>query len=166
MYRKWITFSLLLLAASVGTARAQDPTPGTAPDRGHTRGAFGAGVQLTWPAYGLSAMYDLSETLSVQGVVGSAGYGFSLTGRGIYRFTPQEKFTPYAYGSVGTWSGYLGYGMVPNFGAGGGVELDVRTFAPDLPPLFIGVEGGLNLVTYSGGSYTYFEFGPGIHYRF
>ncbi len=135
-----------------------------------TRPRTGVGVQLTWPTYGLSGVMDLTDNLTVQGVVGPF-WGLSLTGRGIYRLTPLELFTPFAYGAVGYSTGFV-LGTVSrgtvHFGGGGGVDVDVRNFVPDLPPIFVNLEAGLMFVPWpgGGGTSTYFMLGPGVHYRF
>lgn len=162
---KFKTLLTTALVALLGAAPLYAQTTPPA-DEPLTRPRTGVGVQLTWPAYGVSGILDLNDRLSVQGVVGTTwGYGLSLTGRGLYRIEPQEKFTPYVFGAAGVWTGYLGY-TAPSFAAGAGIELDARTFAPDLPALFINLEAGFNVVTYAGGATSYFEVGPGIHYRF
>jgi hypothetical protein len=155
-----------LLVASVAAAplAAQEPVT---PDVPHAReGNMGVGLQLTWPAYGISGMFDLSDRFSLQGVLGSAGYGASLTARGIFRTAPQEMFTPFFYGQAGMWTGYRAHGSVPNFGVGGGIEIDVRKFVDEFPPVYVGFESGLSMTVFSGGTWTWFQIGPSIHYRF
>lgn len=151
----------LCLAAAPLAVAAQETV---AADEGTSK--LSAGVQLVWPAYGFSAMYDVNDRLTVQGVLGSAGYGLSITGRGIWNFSSDEKYTPYVFGAVGAWTGYEAFGSVPHFGGGAGAKMDLRQIDPDLPPLTVSLEGGLTVATFSGGSYTLFSFGPGIHYRF
>lgn len=155
---------MLALGTLPAVARAQDAAPAA---EGTSR--LSGGVQLVWPAYGFSAMYDVNDRLAAQAVVGSAGYGLSLTGRGIWSFVTDDetrKYTPYVFGAVGTWTGYEGFGTVPHFGGGAGARMDLREVDPDLPPLTVSLEGGLTVATFTGGSYTLFSFGPGIHYRF
>jgi hypothetical protein len=155
--------ALALAAAPAGARAQQDAAPADG------AGRLSGGVQLVWPAYGFSAMYDVNERVSAQAVVGSAGYGLSLTGRGILNFVSDDEtrqYTPYVFGAVGTWTGYEAIGAVPHFGGGAGARMDLRELDADLPPLAVSFEGGITVATFSGGSYTLFSFGPGIHYRF
>lgn len=163
----------LLLAVAVAAAplAAQDAQEHSTAYPEVREGNLGVGLQLTWPTYGLSGMFDVSDNISVQGVVGTAGYGLALTGRGLYRLARQELFRPYAYGEAGMWTGYGGWGTVPNFGAGAGVEVDIRQFIVDGPPIYAAFEAGLNMTIYSdsflgSGSFTRFQMGPSVHYRF
>ncbi len=157
--------SLLMVAVLLGAAPVAAGAQEAPPEEPLTRPSTGVGVQLTWPAYGVSGILDLGDRLSVQAVLG-VGYGLGLTGRALYRLTPQELFTPYGYGALGYWSSYSTFGGVPNFGAGVGAEADLRRFIEDLPPLFGHVEAGIGGVAYSGGTWLFFQVGPAIHYRF
>lgn len=158
-----LSITLALVPAVVA---AQDAPPA---GQGYEReGTMGAGLQLTWPTYGFSFMYDLSERLSAQAVLGAA-FGLAISGRGLYRFSPQELFIPYAYGEVGTWTGFRTSSGTLNFGAGGGVEADPRRIIEDLddfPPIYVSLEAGINVITFSGFNTTYFQIGPAFHYRF
>jgi hypothetical protein len=165
----------LLAAAPLG---AQEPTPPvepTSPPRAgalaEREGVVGVGMQFTWPTYGVSGMFDFHDDWSIQGVIGTAGFGLSLTARGIHRLAPQELYRPYAYAEMGSWSNYREWGTVPNFGLGGGVEVDMRDFVDDAPPVYLSFELGLNVAVYrdaelGSGTYARFQFGPAAHYRF
>lgn len=156
--------SLVVLAAA--PLGAQDP-----PGPSTREGMYGVGLQLTWPTFGLSGMMDIDDDVSIQGVVGTAGHGLALSGRALFRLQPQEHFRPYVYGEAGLWSAYRDWGAVPNFGLGAGIELDIRQFLPEAPPVYASFEAGLNMAFYSdselgSGSLTRFQIGPALHYRF
>jgi hypothetical protein len=167
------SISLFLLAvASLGAAPLTAQQPATAAGNGPPReGTFGVGLQLTWPTFGLSGMMDVSDEVSIQGVLGTAGYGLAISGRGLFRLPHQEHFRPYVYGEAGLWSAYREWGAVPNFGAGAGVELDIRQFLPEAPPIYAAFEAGLNMAFYrdrelGSGALVRFQIGPAVHYRF
>lgn len=171
MPMKTLLLSIALCLLVPAAVAAQEAPPEADGAQGYEReGTMGAGVQLTWPTYGFSFMLDLSEQLSVQAVVG-AGFGFLVSGRGLFRFSPQELFIPYAYGEVGTRTGFQGFGRL-NFGAGGGIEADPRRILEDmedLPPVYVSLEVGLNVTTFGAGTTgtrTRLQAGPALHYRF
>jgi hypothetical protein len=165
---------LCMLAAAIvlmAPLAAQQPATSPPPDAPPREGRFGVGLQLTWPTFGLSGMMDVSDEVSIQGVLGTAGYGLAIAGRGLFRLPHQEHFRPYAYGEAGLWSAYREWGAVPNFGFGGGIELDIRQFAPEAPPVYASFEAGLNMAFYrdrelGSGSLVRFQIGPAVHYRF
>lgn len=159
----------MLAAAPLHGQQPADPAPPAGPAA--REGRVGVGLQFTWPTYGLSAMVDLGHDWSLQGVIGSAGYGLSLTGRALYRLEPQEEFRPYAYGEIGRWGDYGTLGNVPHFGLGGGVEFDIRDFAPDAPPVYASFEIGLNVGVHrdhdlGNNTLLRLQLGPALHYRF
>lgn len=134
------------------------------------RPKLGVGFQSTWPAYGLSGIYDVNPTMSAQAVLGFMGGWTTLSGRGLYRFTQHPMLDPYGYGMVGMWrydSGFADASAV-SVGGGGGVDLDLRKLAPDFPPLYFNMELGLSMVKLDLAGYTgaIMAFGAGVHYRF
>lgn len=163
-----VSVLLVAVVAAAPLSAQEEPAITAVPEV--REGRMGVGLQLTWPTYGLSGMFDVSDQISVQAVVGTAGYGLALTGRGLYRLGRQEYFRPYAYGEAGMWTGYSHWGTVPNFGFGGGVEADIRQLLPEAPPVYLAFEAGLNMTVYSGtwgsGTFTRFQIGPALHYRF
>jgi hypothetical protein len=167
-----IRASIMIAMLAAAPLHGQEPVqPTTAQPPAQREGVVGVGLQFTWPTYGLSGMLDLGNDWSVQGVIGSAGYGLSLTARALYRLDPQEEFRPYAYGEIGRWSDYAALGTVPHFGLGGGVEFDIRDFAPDAPPIYASFELGLNVGVHRSaelGNTTLLrlQLGPALHYRF
>lgn len=160
--------AMLLLA---GTARlaAQQPAPSSSVPAAPERPDLGIGFQSSWPAYGISGIYDLSDRTSAQGVIGFLGGWTTLSARGLYRFSERPYIDPYGYGMVGMWrydSGFADASAV-SFGAGGGIDFDLRRVGPDLPPLFLNMEFGISVVDLDLAGYTgaWMAFGAGIHYR-
>jgi hypothetical protein len=161
---------LLALATALGStaapASAQAEPAGERPATFPREGTRGIGLQLSWPAFGISGMLDVADQVTIQGVLGGHMYGATLAGRGIYRFHPQDIWTPFAYGQVGLWTDYKTHGAVPNFGAGGGVEVDVRSFIPESPPIMAAFEAGIISVFHGDGPRVWLQIGPAVHYRF
>jgi len=134
------------------------------------RPKMGVGFQSSWPSYGVSGIYDMNQTMSAQAVLGLLGGWTTLSGRGLYRFTEHPVIDPYGYGMVGMWrydSGFADASAV-SFGGGGGIDFDLRHFAPDFPPLYLNMELGLSVVNLDLAGYTgaIMAFGAGFHYRF
>jgi hypothetical protein len=158
----------LSLVAAPGTtaqqaAAQQAGDPPSPPAREGTRGI---GLQLSWPAFGISGMVDVADQITLQGVLGGYMYGATLAGRGIYRFPAPDIWTPFAYGQVGVWTDYETHGAVPNFGAGGGVEVDIRSFIPESPPIYAAFEAGIISVLQGDRPRVWLQIGPAVHYRF
>jgi hypothetical protein len=146
-------------------------------------GSLGLGVAWTSLNYGVSAKYNLTEKHTAQLIVGSANYGysisgansFSLTGRYVYNFEEGDldfaTWKPYLYGQAGYWTyKYRFLGDNFNFnavaiGAGGGVEWRFNNFVDGLAFSF---ELGFTSVSFddSLGSIGGFNGGGGIHYYF
>lgn len=155
---------LVLMAAPLA---AQDSSSSSEPP---PRPRLGVGFQSSWPAYGISGIYDLSPTASAQAVMGFLGGWTTLSGRGLYRFAQRPFLDPYGFGMVGMWrydSG-LADATAVSFGGGGGVDFDLRGLAPDLPPLYFNMELGLSVMNLELAGYTgaWMAFGAGLHYRF
>ena len=139
------------------------------------QGDWYVGLQSSWPAYGISAKYDLSSKLTVQGIVGGYGYGNSFTARGLYKFKQRAGWNAYGFGQVGllTWSGHYYHNDYSTSslmaGAGAGVEWDWRHYlGRDFLPLFSSIEIGYSM---DFGGYDYYNYsgvyvGGGLHYKF
>src|SRR5690606_6500072 len=160
-----LALAFALLAAN--TAVAQQTGAGQHADALRPKTAIG--FQTSWPAWGLSGMYDLNQTISGQVVVGFLSGWTTVSGRGLYHFSQQPQVKPYGYGMVGFWR----YSLITSasaftFGAGAGIDFDLRKFAPDLPPLFANAELGISMVDLALAGYTgaTMAFGAGLHYRF
>lgn len=140
---------------------------------------WGAGFQGTFPAYGISGMMDVNETISVQAILGFFGSLNTYAGRALYRFKKENDWEIYGYGMLGAWSydgirfrtgfGYDNYTeTVLGFGFGGGIEYDWRALDPNLPPLFWNLELGIGIVDFNNVNYNFntLMIGAGVHYRF
>ena len=140
---------------------------------------FGIGFQSAFPSWGISGMVDVSDKISIQGILGAFSVLKTYAGRGIYRFKKETYWNAYGYGMLGAWS-YPGYKIgtgwsleettetVMGFGAGAGIEYDWRGLNPKLPPLFWNLEIGLGSVKFKEIDYNLsaFMFGAGVYYRF
>ena len=134
---------------------------------------YGFGAQYAAPAFGLSGMYDFTDKISGQAVLGFFGGLQSYSGRVLYRFKKEKAYDVYGFGTVGVWQ-YSGPGTsssTTGFGAGVGLEYSWRKVlgSSDLPPLFGNIE--LGFVSLSGDltgydNFSSFVYGFGIHYRF
>lgn len=146
---------------------------------------YGIGFQSSFPAYGVSGMYNVNEKSSIQVVLGPVGKLKTFAGRVLYRFNRKifpHKYNVYGYGMVGFWS-YTGYGYyhwdaywgrwrwgektetVPGFGAGVGLEYFFEDF---LPEVGWNLEIGFGIVDFKEVRYDFstFMFGIGAHYYF
>ena len=133
------------------------------------KNTFGIGFQSSFPIYGLSAKYAISEQSVVQATIAPFGSGdFKLNfygGRYIHRFKSDEALNPYLFAGAGliTFSGY-GATASDNFvsySAGGGVEYIVAGalgLSADLGYGKFGVSQGEGI----SGIFL----GVGIHYYF
>ncbi|CAN5718763.1 hypothetical protein BH23GEM9_BH23GEM9_12320 [soil metagenome] len=161
-----------LSGAVAAPLAAQQPTPtDVQPMAGpQARPKLGVGFQSSWPAYGLSGVYDVNSKVSAQAVVGLFGGWTTLSGRALYHFAPQPSIDPYGYGMVGIWRYSLANAnaSAASFGGGAGFDWDLRKVAPDLPPLYLNLELGLSIVDLELAGYTgaMMAFGAGFHYRF
>jgi hypothetical protein len=158
--------AIVLGMALAGAAAAQQPTL----QEQLPRPKIGVGFQSSWPAYGVSGIYDVNPTLSAQAVLGFLGGWTTVSGRGLYRVAQRPYIDPYGYGMVGMWRYDSGFtdASAFSFGGGGGVDFDLRKLAPDLPPLYFNMELGLSIVNLELAGYTgaLMAFGAGFHYRF
>lgn len=143
-------------------------TNGFAQDRSDTK--YGVGFQGSFPAYGISGMMDINETISAQAIIGFFSHLKTYAARGLYRFRQEDNWNLYGYGMIGIWN-YGAFGVsetVVGFGAGAGIEYDWRAFDPDLPPLFWNIELGLGVANFDKVAYDFntLLIGVGVHYRF
>ena len=146
-------------------------------------GVLGAGLASSFPAYGLSAKYNITETHAAQMIVGGASYGFgsssfAVSGRYIYNFDTMGDafyFKPFGYAQLGYFSVKSEYSYLDasksisdstvSFGIGGGVECEIPDFVEGLA-----VSGELGYVGGSFddniGGFSGLSYGAGIHYYF
>ncbi|WP_299100841.1 hypothetical protein [uncultured Winogradskyella sp.] len=142
-------------------------------------GKLGVGLASSFPAYGLSAKYNFTETHAGQVILGSAAYGFgtsslAISGRYLYNFESGGNklvYRPYAYGQLGYFSVKVkfldvseSYNTV-SFGVGGGIEGTIPEFVEGLAfNVELGYVGGS--FDKGIGSFAGFAYGVGIHYYF
>jgi hypothetical protein len=162
--------ALILVPAQEIVAQAPDQTPPTS--------RLGVGFQSSWPAYGLSGVYDVSDRITAQAVVGAFGSLTTLSGRGLYRFQTEEKYSMYGFGTVGIWRhSFRGLGTSanetsPGVGGGAGIELDWRQIldasgnGSGFPPLFSSIDLGFVAASFDNYNFSGLVFGAGLHYRF
>src|SRR5690606_33978938 len=115
----------LAFAAAPDTARAQTPeNPPTVEDSPSRAARFSAGLQSSWPTYGLSLQYHLNEKLTAEGVADFMGNLTNVGGRVLYRYRRDGDYDLYAYGGGGVWHySFLGVGeSVPGASVGVGAE--------------------------------------------
>lgn len=142
-------------------------------------GNLGVGLASSYPAYGLSAKYNFTETHAGQVILGGASYGFgtnsfAMSGRYLYNFEEEGSgffYKPYLYGQLGYYTvkfEFLGvresYNTI-SIGVGGGVEFSFENFVDGLAfSAELGYVGG----SFDDGIGTYagFAYGAGIHYYF
>lgn len=163
-----LALAFAALAANTAVAQ-QTASPGGGQQAEALRPKLGLGFQTSWPAWGLSGMYDFTQRVSGQAVLGFLGGWTTFSGRGLYHFGQQPQVRPYGYGMLGFWR----YSVITSasaftFGAGAGIDFDLRKFAPELPPLFANAEFGISMVDLALAGYTgaTMAFGAGLHYRF
>lgn len=169
----WLCAFLLVLP---GTLAGQEDSGATDTNDDQaaeaSAGSIGVGLQSSFPAYGASLMLNVTEAVSLQGVVGPIGNLNTYAARGLLRFDREEYRDFYAYGMVGGWTySLLGNSeTVPGAGAGVGIEGDIQGLDPDedLPPIYLNAEFGLGIVNFDQVAYNFSSlmFGVGIHYRF
>ena len=104
---------------------------------------------LEW--YGISGKYDVTDKVTAQAIFGAWGYNnlTSITGRGIYKFKQKDYYDLYA------------------FGAGAGMEYDIRGLDNTLPAIYLNADIGLQYANFSYyGGFSGLGIGLGIHYKF
>ncbi len=166
-----VHIALVALALTVASCLA---TPDVAFAQGGTDSPFSLGVQSSWPSYGISGRYEISEKAMVQGVIGALGTVSNFSARLLYDLQQEEKYDLYAYGSVGMWrwggSQALASETAVGFGGGVGVEFELQElFAPDdedFPPLYWSIEIGANIANFENYSFSSFAIGGGLHWAF
>lgn len=141
-------------------------------------GRLGVGFQSSWPAYGLSGLYDVNERLTAQAVIGAFGSVTTISGRGLYHFQREEKYSLYGFGTVGIWRhsfralGNSESETSPGVGGGAGIELDWRGLldasgnGSGFPPLFSSIDLGFVAASFDNYNFSGLVIGAGLHYRF
>ena len=124
---------------------------------------------LEW--YGISGKYDVSDKITAQAIVGAWGYNnlTSITARGIYKFKQKDDYALYGYGSGTSWTWDNGFTKetVFGFGAGGGIEYDIRGLDRSLPAIYLNADLGLQYANFRYyGGFGGLGIGLGVHYKF
>ncbi len=165
------SFALLaaatLFLAAPGTSLAQEDN-----------GRFGIGFQSSWPAYGLSGVYDVNDRVTAQAVLGAFGALSTLSARGLYHFQREESHTLYGFGTAGIWrhsytfTGGSESQTSPGFGGGAGVEFNWRNIlngsgnGSTFPPIFSSIDIGFVAASFDNYNFSGLVIGAGLHYRF
>lgn len=173
-----IAFAALTLPDPAAAQEAQEASAPGAEAGTSAQGAqepdafrFGVGFQSSWPAWGLSGTIDVTEQVTAQAIVGAFGTLTTVGARGIYRFTQEETYNMYGYGTVGMWRypGIIRENVV-GFGGGAGIEFDWRRIFSNqngtFPPLFTTIDLGLVVANFEHYDFSGFTVGSGLHYRF
>ncbi len=142
-------------------------------------GKLGLGLAYNYPAYGVSAKYNITETHSTQIILGAASYGFGTSSfaanlRYLYNFSESGEsfvYRPYVFGQVGYFSVKADFlnqsesASTISFGAGGGIEFTLPEFVKGLA---FNAELGLVGGSFGDGfgKYAGFAYGAGIYYYF
>lgn len=133
---------------------------------------FYAGIQSSSYAYGLSGKMDFTDKITGQAIIGFLGTINSYTARGLYKFKQDRFYDVYAFGALGllTWDGHHSLRdrseSVISFGAGGGVEYDLRGLDSNFIPLFVNVELQATMASFDYYDFGYMALGLGFHYKF
>ena len=143
---------------------------------------YGVGFQVSYPAWGISGIMDLTDKISAQVVIGLFGDLNSFTGRVNYKFTGEKFWNVYGFGQIGIWTypyeEYYWEGwnlkeekkreISPAFGAGAGVEYNWQALSSKLPPVWYRLEIGLCHANFDEADYTVSTllWGVGLHFRF
>ncbi len=162
-----IMVTVLMLGVATSAA-AQQTEERPVPKR------YAVGLHGSFPAWGLSAMYDVNDRVTVQGVIDPTGVLKAYAGRVLY----YVKDSFYGYGTAGLFT-YGGNGVIPGssvaafgIGGGGGVEIDWQKVLgeslPGLPALVSHLELGFAVVNFNDVNYapSTLTIGAGLHYRF
>jgi hypothetical protein len=131
------------------------------------------GFQSSFPSYGPSVKFPLSDSSKGQIVLGSFGTVTSISGRFIKALDKSYemeiegfRFEPYAYGQLGSWSyNYNVLGIKETaigYGAGVGANTSLLHFLSE--DLNLAIEFGLGGVGLEYYTVNAFSFGIGVHY--
>lgn len=164
----------IALVALALTAASCLVTPNVALAQGGSDSPFSLGVQSSWPSYGISGRYEVSEKAMIQGVIGALGTVTNFSGRFLYDLQQEKKYDLYAHGTVGMWrwGGNLLFESETSIGFGGGVgvEFDLQElFSPDdedFPPLYWNIEIGAIIANFDQYSFSAAAIGAGLHWAF
>ena len=130
------------------------------------------GFQSSFPSYGPSVKFNLTEQSKGQLIIGSFGTVSSISGRYIKSLSSSYNidgisFNPYVYGQLGSWTyDYDLLGLKDTsigYGAGIGVDSSLLHFISER--LNLGIEIGLGGVDLEYYDINLLSFGLGIHFK-
>ena len=128
------------------------------------------GLQGGLNSSGPSLRYPVSETFTVQGIIGALGTVTSVSGRGLLYFRQTEELDWYYFGGLQFINVDTGvFGSENAFGISGGVGLDfdIRDAIAEAPPLVLSGEVGASFASFDNfNGFNLFNIGIGIHYLF
>ncbi len=128
------------------------------------------GLQGGLNSSGPSVRYPISDTLSVQGIIGALGTVTSVSGRGLLFFRQTEELDWYYFGGLQFINVDTGiFGSENAFGISGGVGLDydLRNAIPEAPPIVLSGEIGASFASFDNfNGFNLFNIGIGVHYLF
>lgn len=114
-----------LTATAAPTSAQEDGSP------------FGLGFQSSWPAWGVSGIYDVSEKITAQAVLGAFGTISTFSGRSLYHFQRQPAYSLFGFGALGLMRhsfrvlGERESESTIGIGGGAGVELNWQDILSD-----------------------------------
>ena len=113
-------------------------------------------------ALGLSVIYDLDITNSIQGILSFSSRTQTIEGRYLNRFEIENFWNAYSFAAAGLQSGPNNTSLLG--GGGVGIEYDIQAFEASLPPISVNADLGI-YVTDSFDSFNP-RLSTGFHYRF
>lgn len=152
------TISALLGAACLFTANSSVAAEG-----------ISVGLQGGLNSSGPSLRYSVSETLTLQGVIGALGTVTSVSGRGLVYFRETENLDFYYFGGLQYVNVDTFFGSENVFGlsVGVGLDYDIRNAVPEAPPLIFSGEVGASFASFDNfNGFNLFNIGLGVHYLF
>ena len=129
------------------------------------KGNYRIGVQsstLFKGTAGVSMIYDRNVDSSIQGILSLGSRTLILEGRILYRFHQKKNWNVYGFGSVGLYNTFDSPGFIG--GTGLGVEYDIKSLNPALPPVSVNADLGLMVMDNLNSFYNILRIG--FHYRF
>jgi len=140
---------------------------------------YAAGMQSSFPAWGISGKMKIDDKITAQAILGPMGSLGTYAARGLYTFKSEKEYDMYGFGMLGlfTYEGKtLNLITLQNevttevgtgFGAGVGIEANWQHLAPEMPPVYFSGEIGLGFINFDTlYSFNSIMIGAGVHYKF
>jgi hypothetical protein len=180
----FLALSALSAVCALPAAVAQDtPSADGAPAVTETQSArFAVGFQSSWPTYGLSGQYFVSDKLTAEAVAGVSGSLTNVGGRALYRFRELgaddsrmgHTAELYGFGGLGMWrysdlfdDSETALGASVGIGAEAFLEHILGAEGEPFLPITVSAEVGLAFVGFETyGGFSALSYGAGVHYRF